>query len=1070
MLMVRKIVLSIFAVLAVCAVAFAQNLQVTGTVKDSAGKAVVGAAVFVEGTTLGTTTGVDGSFKLQVPADANLYVSFMGYEDQKIAVNGKSLINIVLKDDYQAIDEVVVQTFGEVKKKDLTGSITAVSSKDLQKMTVSSVTKALDGAVAGIQSYSSSGQPGDDSSIVIRGIGSINASQTALIVVDGVPYPSSLSTINPLDIESVVVSKDAAANALYGSRAANGVVFVTTKKGARNQKANITFEAKWGWNEQGISEHHTMQNPGDYYEYAWAAVKNLYTALLGPELVDYGMNGALAGYGYPGYMDFLGNYMAYKLPANAPQGAFPIDPSTGKIWEGAELLYAENYDDYLFTKQFRQEYTVSVSGGSERMDYYVSGSFLEDPSYTIGSAFGRTSVRGAMNAQATKWMKIGTNFSWTRRNQDAPGYSDANTNNVFLWTMWQNPTVPYYARDLEGNIRLNADGSKMLENGLGSTLSPYGATMDVFNSLNEAHPEASMSRDIFNTLKDNLSASAYIDINFLKDFKFTANATMNNVYTHETVLQNNEEGYAAQPTVNGIVGKAMSFYETINTQQLLTYNKTVNDVHAINAMVGHEFSYEKSSGMSASKMNIFYPGIPELSNAVVDDQNGGDSSTSRSAIEGYFFRGNYTYDNRYAASVSYRYDGSSQFAYNQWGHFWSVGGSWRASEEEWMKDASWVDDLKVRATYGVSGNQYNGSFPYTNLWSIGVSGGEHTLSLSSVGNPNLSWERNHQFDLGVDFRFFDRVYGSLDYYNRRTHDLIWSRPTPASTGLTSRLENVGILGNVGFEFDVTVDLIKNENFYWNLNLTGAVSQNKLLDFPEELGNPNLGGNYVSGAYLRGKGKSYYNLYLFDYAGINPENGQELFWKDVKDAEGNVVGRETTEVYAEATQYEFGDALPDLVGGIRTSFQWKNLDFSAQMAYQLGGHQWDGNSANLYDPGRVGFTVSDDLIGNTWTPENPNSEFGQLMYGATWNSVKSGCNRLFRSAAYFNLKNVNVGYTLPQKWTSRAAIQSMRVFFNADNLCFVTEHDGFDPRTGYTGQNGFGFPQARTFTFGITLNM
>lgn len=1063
MLMVRKIVLSIFAVLAVCAVAFAQNLQVTGTVKDSAGKAVVGAAVFVEGTTLGTTTGVDGSFKLQVPADANLYVSFMGYEDQKIAVNGKSLINIVLKDDYQAIDEVVVQTFGEVKKKDLTGSITAVSSKDLQKMTVSSVSKALEGAVAGIQSYSSSGQPGDDASILIRGIGSLNASQTALIVVDGVPYSSSLSTINPLDIESVVVSKDAAANALYGSRAANGVVFVTTKKGARNQKANITFESKWGWNELGVKEHEVMHNPGDYYEWAWAGINNYFSGK--------GLTGdMLHAYNEAYMMGYLGNYMAYKLPEYAKNAGSPIDPSTGKIWEGAELLYADNYADYLFTKPFRQEYTVSVSGGSERMDYYVSGNFLEDPSYVINSAFKRTSARASLNAQATKWMKIGTNFSWSHRDQDAPGYSGASSNNVFMWTQWQVPVVPYYARDLDGKIRLNEDGSKMLDNGMGVTLSPYGQTMDNWNSWAMGHPEDVFGRDIFNTKKDNLYASAYVDITFLKDFKFTANATLDNVYTHETSYQNNEFGYAAQEGVNGWVGKAMSFYESFNTQQLLTYNKTVNDVHSINAMVGHEFSRDKSSGMSASKMNLFYPGIPELSNAVVDDQNGGDSSTTRSAIEGYFFRGTYSYDNRYSASVSYRYDGSSQFAYNQWGHFWSVGGSWRASEEEFMKDAEWVEDLKVRATYGVSGNQYNGSFPYTNLWSIGVSGGEHTLSLYSVGNPNLSWERNKQFDLGVDFRFFDRVYGSLDYYNRRTHDLIWSRPTPASTGLSSRLENVGVLGNVGFEFDVTVDLIKNENFYWNLNINGAASQNKLIDFPEELGNPELGGDYIDGTRLRGKGKSYYNLYLFDYAGINPENGQELFWKDVKDAEGNVVGRETTEVYAEATQYEMGDALPDLVGGIRTTFRWKNVDLSVQAAYQLGGKQWDGTSANLYSPGRVGFNVSQDLVGNTWTPENPNSEFPKLMFNGTWNHINSTCNALYRSASYFNLKNVNIGYTLPQKWTSRAGVQSMRVFFNADNLCFVTAHQGFDPRTGFQSQSFLGFPQARTFTFGLTLNM
>ena len=1059
--MVRKIVLSIIAVLTVCSVAFAQNLQVTGTVKDAAGKAVVGAAVFVEGTTVGTTTGVDGSFKLSVPVDANLFVSFMGYEDQKVAVNGKNLINIVLKDDYQAIDEVVVQTFGEVKKKDLTGSITAVSSKDLQKMTVSSVTRALEGAVAGVQSYSSTGQPGQDASILIRGIGSINGTTGALIVVDGVPYSSSLSTINPLDIESVVVSKDAAANALYGSRAANGVVFVTTKKGARNQKANITFEAKWGWNEIGVKEHETM-NPAQYIEHFYMGLYN------------YGFDGnggdvtratALAQNNLP---TFLMGYMPYSFPETM---VTPIDPETGKIHKDAQLLYFDDYDDYLFTKQFRQEYTMSVSGGNERTDYYVSGSVLEDPSYIVGSAFKRFSGRAALNAQATKWMKLGANVSFTRRDTDNPGYGDgASTGNAFLWTAWQAPIVPYYARDPKGQIKYNEDGSKMFENGMGTTQSIYGFASDIFNSMNSAHPYQSFSHDINNSIRDNIFASAYVDITFLKDFKFTANITMDNVYARYKYMSNNEYGTAADPSWNGIVQQISNNYTSINTQQLLTYHKKLDDKHVIDVMAGHEFSKDEDWKMDAYKKNMFYPGIPELGNAIEALDDGSTSSTVKSAIEGYFFRGNYIFDDRYSASLSYRYDGSSQFAYDQWGHFWSVGGAWTVSNEEWMSDATWVDNLRVRATYGVSGNKLSSAYPYTNLWTISESNGAPAISQSSTGNRNLSWERNKQIDLGVDFRLWDRVYGSLDYYNRRTHDLIWSRPTPASTGLSSRLENVGVLGNVGFEFDVTVDLIKNQNVYWNVAINGAFSQNKLIEFPAELGNPALGGNYVSGKYLRGEGKSYYNLYLFDYAGVNPENGNELFWKDVKDAEGNVVGREKTESFSEATQYEMGDALPDLVGGIRTTFRWKNFDINVAAAYQLGGKQWDGASANLYEVWRPGFAISDDLAGNCWTPENPNAEFPRVMYKGSWDFGSSTSNALYRKASFFNLKNVNVGYTLPQKWTSKMGMQSLRVFFNADNLCFVTAHDGFDPRADYTGTSFVNFPQARTFTFGLTLNL
>ena len=1062
MLMVRKIVLLLVASLTCGLLASAQTKQVSGTVKDANGNAIVGATVIVDGTTIGTNTGTDGSFRISAPANGNLLVSFIGYEDQKIAIAGKTSIEVVLQDNYTAIEGVTVQTFGELKKKDLTGSITAVTAKDLQKMTVSSVSNALEGAVPGIQSYSTTGQPGTDAAIYIRGIGSINGNQAALIVVDGVPYSSALSTINPLDIESVVVSKDAAANALYGSRAANGVIFVTTKKGARNQKANITFEAKWGWNEMGVGEHETMQNPGDYYEYAYGGLYN-YFATNNPGIP----HGTLANAAYNNLFYVLGNYMAYKLP----EGETLIDFETGRLNPNAQLLYADNYDDYLFTKQFRQEYTLSISGGNDKVDYYVSGNFLDDPSYVIMSSFKRYSGRAAVNAQVTDWLKLGTNVSFTHRDTDDPGYGDgANTNNVFIWTQWQNPTVPYYARDLDGNIRYNPDGTKMLENGLGSTLSPFGSTQDIFNSMNMAHPLQSMSRNINRRVRDNIYANAYIDITFLKDFKFTANFTMDNVYDRTTFFQNNEYGIGALPENNGLVQKYAGFYTSYNTQQMLNYKKSINELHNVDVMIGHEFNRTDNNEINAYNYNIFYPGIPELGNAVDVTKKVATSEHVKTALEGYFARANYNYDDRYFLSLSYRYDGSSLFQYDRWGHFWSVGGSWRISQEEFMKNALWVNDLRLRATYGVSGNQLNSAYPYTNLWAIGEMDGQPTISQSSVGNRNLSWERNKQVDVGLDFRLWDRVYGSFDWYNRRTHDLIWNRPTPASTGLTSRLENVGVLQNSGFEFDITVDIIKSRNVYWNVGINGAFAQNKLIDFPSELGNAALGGNYVSGGFLRGKGKSYYNLYLFDYAGVDPETGSELFWKNTTDSEGNVTGRELTSNFAEANQYEMGDALPDMTGGLRTTFRWKGLDLNIQTAFQIGGKQWDGASANMYDPGRAGFTVSDDLIGNTWTAENPNAEFPMLMYGGTWNFIGSRVNALYRDASYFSLKNLNIGYTLPQKWTSKLSIESIRVFFNADNLCFVSAHDGFDPRMGFSGMNGFIFPQARTFTFGITLNM
>lgn len=1060
--MVRKFLLSVVSAVAVCSLGFAQNRPVSGVVTSEDGSPLLGAIVTVQGTTTSSVTDASGRYTISAPATGSLEFTSFGLQTQVVAIENHSIIDVTMFPDATNIENVVViESFGAVRKKDFTGSISAVAPQDISKVSMASVSRMLEGAVPGVQSYSTSGQPGNDASLIIRGIGSINAPQSALIVLDGVPYSSALSTINPLDIASVVVSKDAAANALYGSRAANGVVFVTTKKGNRAGRPNVMFEAKLGWNQQGVEEHRTMQNPGDYYEYVWNGLYNYHQTAVPTAPHD-----TSAGWASTNLLPALGNYMAYKIP----EGSTLIDHATKRLNSSAQLLYADNYDDYLFTKPFRQEYTLSVSGGNKDMDYYVSGSFLDDPSYVIMSEFERYSARAAFNAQATSWLKLGTNISFTRRDIDSPAYSGANTGNAFLWTMWQNPTVPYYARDLDGKIRLEEDGSKMYESGLGTTLSPYGPTSDVFNSLNGAHPYMSMSRDIENTLRDNLYANVYAEIVFLKDFKFTTNFTMDNVYRVDTSFANNEYGTGTDPAYNGIVQKISNNYFSYNTQQMLNYTKNIGDKHQIDALIGHEYNKTKEGSIAAYKRNIFYPGIAELGNAVAQYDIGSTSSTLATAIEGYFTRLNYSFDNRYLFSASYRYDGTSRFQYSKWGHFWSVGGAWNVYNEEFMRDVAWIDMLKLRATYGVTGNQHADNYPYTNLWTIAESAGQIGISQSYTGNNNLSWERGKQVDVGVDFRLWDRFYGSIDYYNRRTHNIIWNRPTPSSTGLASRLENVGILGNSGFEFDLGVEIVKTKNVHWDFGVNAAIARNRLVDYPSELGNPALGGDYITGTYLRGKGKSYYNLYLFRFAGIDPETGQETFWKDVEGSNGTIT-REKVFNINEGTQSELGkDALPDMTGGLRTSFRWKNIDVLVTTAFQIGGLQWDGNSANLYDAGRIGFTVSQDLVGNTWTPENRDAKFPKLMYNGTWNFASSTSDALWRDASFFSLKTVNIGYTLPSQWMSKLDVQSLRVFFSADNLFFKSSHHGFDPRTGFTSQAGFGFPQAKTFTFGITLNL
>lgn len=1055
--MVRKLVLSLIVVLGMCFVAIAQNRQVTGTVTSADGMPIAGATVLIDGTSTGTTTGMDGHFSLAAPVDGVLSISFVGYKSLQVPIAGKSNVLITLQEDAQAIDDVVVLAFGETKKKDLTGSVGSVTSGELAKRTVSSVSRVLDGAVAGVQTLSATGQPGSDATIYIRGFGSINANSSALIVVDGVPYSSALSTLNPADIASINVSKDAAANALYGSRAANGVVFVTTKAGSRTKKANVTFGAKWGWNQQAIPEVPTVQNAADYYEFMYQGLKNYGIDNFGASMGD--------AFAQTYLMPMVGNYCAFRLPDDvAGTARSVIDPATGKVYEGSTLLYHDNYDDYLFQKQFRQEYTVSINGGNDNMDYYVSMGFLDDPSYTIMSGFKRYTGRAAVNAQATKWLKVGANVGYTRRDVDNPPYSDANTGNVFLWTLWQAPIVPYYARDEFGNIRRNDDGSKMFENGAGVTYSPFGKTQDQFNAFNNfAHPEQSMKNGMDNTVADNITGKAYAEVTFLKDFTFMANFAIDNVYQLTTSMQS--PLYGIGQLHNGFVSKSSSHYTSLNAQQLLNWNRTFSGKHRVHVLLGHEFGRTDSRQMGASRTSMFNPSIPELSNAIKVYGSGSSSSRLRTGIEGYIAQADYVYDERYVVKATYRRDGSSVFKYNQWGDFWSVSGAWHISNESFMRNADWVQDLKLRASYGTSGNQAATAYPYTNLWGIGNFIDNVALGLSSVGNPNVTWEKNKQVDVGVDFRFWERFYGSIDYYNRRTHDLIWNRPTAASTGLTSQLENVGVLGNAGVEFDFNVDILRRQDLFWTANLNLTYHTNKMIEIPDYLGDP-----YVSGSYLRGSGKPFYNLYLYKYAGVDPETGNELFWADDVDGEGKVIGRKTVGSLAEATRYEVGDALAHVQGGFSTSFRWKNFDASLALSFQLGGRQWDGASANVMYPGRTGFAVSQDLIGNCWTPENTSAKYPKPYFNGTADYVSASCDALFRKASYLNLSSVNVGYTLPRRWTSKAGIESLRIFFSATNLAFVSAHEGFDPRTNLTAMDGFGFPQQSSYTFGITLNL
>lgn len=1038
--------LLLISLLFVCGnTAYAQSRVYTGIVRDATnGEALPNVNVIILAGGTGTSGDENGNFSIEVAPGTEIEFSSVGYKPQKMVTGKKTTLQIFLQPQVAALNEVVVLSYGSAQRKALTGSVSTLNKNIISKQQVSTVSKALEGTVTGVQLTSKSGQPGDDAGIQIRGLGSLNAGAGALIVVDGVPYNFGLSSINPNDIESVVVSKDATANSLYGSRAANGVVIITTKKGNKG-KANINFQMKLGANTRAIPNMDVVRDPAQYYEYAWQAIYN-------KALDDMGDDSQARQYASTNLIPKLNNYMNYAIP----EGTTLVEPSTGKLNPDARLLYHDDWEDILLSPAFRQEYNFSISGGNQKTDYYMSIGYLNDPSYVIGSEFHRYSARFNINSQVNTWLKAGMSGAYSNRYSNAPNYAGGTvSNNVFTFIGLLAPIVPYYAYDENGNVRIDpTTGEAMYDKGTGQTLSPYGPTKRPFFS--GYHPGIFLDKDLTASKYDDFSLQGYAEADLTHGFTFKVNVDMANSFRTYTQYGNNEDGPSARDE-NGSIAKTHDKTRVINTNQILSYNKKLKK-HSFEALAGHEFYYSQKETLNAQKTDMFATDMPELDNAVKLVSSG--SSTYEEALEGFFTKLNYNFDEKYYLSGSYRADGTSRFKYDKWGHFWSVGAAWRLSEEDFLRNVVWIDELKLRASYGTQGNQaVSGSnFPYTDLWNVSNQNGEAGITMASIGNRNLSWEKNRIVDAGLDFRFDDRVYGSLDYFYRKTKDLIWSRPMPISTGMGSRLENVGELANYGWEFELGVNIIKDRSVFWSVGFNLSNYKNELLKLPSELSD-----GYITDIYKREVGKDYYNLYMYEYAGVNPENGNPLLYA-LKDGQ-----KVTTEKKEEATKFEVGTATPKLIGGINTNVKWKGFDLSIISSYQIGGKVMSPEYSYTTSQGKLTFNIHKDLL-NAWTPENRNTDVPKAYEGQA--NITDGSTRYLFDASYFNLKNVTLSYDLPWRWCNKLKLTGVNISLSADNLWFKSVKQGIDPRSNRDGKgsNSFSFQQPRTISAGLSINL
>jgi len=969
------------------------------------------------------------------------------------------------------LDEVMVVAFGTAKKSAFTGSAKVVSSEKLEQSQVTSVTNALAGAVPGVTLTSNDGAPGSTSSIKIRGFSSINAGNDPLIIVDGAPYNSDqLTNLNPNDVESMTVLKDAASNALYGARGANGVIIITTKKANQKGEATVTFDAKWGANTRALQHYDVITDPGQYYEMHYGAMKNYYMNVMGMsdqaawKEANKNLFGSNGGLGYNVYTVPQGQYLIGqngKLNPNATLGNVVS-------YKGEEyLLMPDDWENIGTRTGLRQEYNFSVSAANDKSSFYVSLGYLGNEGITEGSDLKRLTARLKADYQAKPWMKIGGNMSYARFDSNSLGNngSSSSTANIWAFTTQLAPIYPAYIRNADGSIKVDGNGFQMMDYGSGvnaGMIRPW---------ISDANPIMDNKLNTQNAEGNAMTGNGFIDITPLPGLKVTLNGTFNLDETRFTYVYN--PYYGQFDSTGGTVSKSHQRTYDYNLQQLISYTNSFGR-NNFDILVGHEYYDYRLYYLGASKSNMFSQDNKELSGAVIDGQAASSYKTRRNN-EGFFGRLQYNYDERIFGSASIRRDASSRFAPDhRWGTFWSVGAAWLMNKESWF-DLGWVQELKLKASLGSQGNDNIGDYRYTDVFNIINSGGNIGTSFNSKGTEDITWETNTNFNVGAEFQLWNRLTGSVEYYMRKTSDMLFDFSVAPSLGYSSYYDNVGNMVNSGVEIDLGVNIFNTRNFTWDVNLNISTLKNRItmLD-PDKKNTTEYTAEgkgyqgYTNGSFFIGEDLSMFTWRLKEYAGVS-ENGESMWYKNILDENENIIGRETTTDYSAADYYVTEESsIPKVYGGFGTTLKVYGVDFGINFTYQLGGKQYDGTYAQFMSSptGTTGYNFHKDLL-NSWTPENTGSDIPRFQLHDQYSAASS--TRFLTNASYLNIQNINVGYTLPASWTKKLAINSLRLYMSAENVFYWSKRKGFDPRQSYdTTTNATYYSPMRTISGGVTF--
>ena len=1072
-----------------CVGSMLAQTKVSGTVlSQEDGQPIIGAAVRVVGTSTGLLTDVNGKFTLTLPEGKNqLEISYLGYLSERVAA--KNNMRVFLKTDAKTLDDVLVIGYGTSKKSAFTGSAVEVDSKDITAHVTSTATNALTGKVAGITVTSSSGAPGSAPTIRIRGIGSYAASSTPLYIVDGVPTELSAAVINPEDIESMSVLKDASASAIYGNRGANGVIIITTKKAKNNQDAIVKFDAKWGSNSRLIPQYDIIKNPAEYYETQYRAMFNsqYYHGATAEEAYAYAdkyildpNNGGLGVqvYHVPDGEKFIGTN--FKLNPNATMG-YSDDDYT---------YIADDWYDELFHSSFRQEYNANVSGSTGKLNYYASVGFLNDGGQVKNSNYRRYTGRTNVEYQAKSWLKLTTNMAYTHTISQTPSYSAdtyGSSTNLFYYANSMGAIYPLYLRDKDGNIVTeNGRIQYMTNNNTNQTRPSFLGNAAQDNEFND-----------YESFSDIFTGQWAAVITPIEGLNLTAQLSATDYNRRATYLYSRFAQSGG--SVDGAADVLHNRNLAVNQQYLANYTHTFAEVHNLTALLGYEQYKVKDQELEGYKDHLFNPFVAELNNAKDHANETASSYTDNYMTEGFFGRLGYDYDNRYFVNASLRRDASSKFAPgHRWGTFWSAGVAWQLNKENFMKNVKWVDILKVRVSYGENGNDQGMNYyafadQYTTAYNSST--GEYSITMSRLGNENLTWETKKSWDAGFDFALFkNRITGSFDFYTGTTSDLLWSKQLPSSSGKTvsSFYTNIGAVRNTGVEFSLDANILRMKDINWNVNIALAHNKNKITELDPTISKYGQRGSQQ----ILKVGGSLQHAYMVQYAGVN-EQGQAQYWKDTYvyekdengdpttdiavDGDGNYVieSSELTTNLDDATRRDCGDILPKLQGGFGTTFSAYGFDLTAQFSFQLGGKYYDGSYQQLMHNGQeVGHAMHRDLL-DAWSPENKGSNIPRLSTASVddpGSGSQTPMDRFLTSSNYLCLNNLALGYNLPKSIVTPLTLRSIRVYVAGENLFLLTKRKGMDPRYnlgigGYTSGGGLAagsYSAMRSITAGVTV--